>query len=98
MPVRFGEQTTDEMALVFLAVSLAPGADSRAFQQGLILEYVDKFLEQGESITDLPPEIPQAERTMLVMACTLFDKDRDGKLNADERKALIDFLRARMGR
>jgi hypothetical protein len=98
VPVRFGEQTTDEMALVFLAVSLAPGADSRAFQQGLILEYVDKFLEQGESITDLPPEIPQAERAMLVMACTLFDKDRDGKLNADERKALIDFLRARMGR
>jgi hypothetical protein len=94
--VRFGEQTTDEMALVFLAVALAPGANARVFQQSLILEYVDKFLEQGENIADIPPEIPPAQRIGLAMAETLFDKDHDGKLDADERKALVDFLRARM--
>jgi hypothetical protein len=94
--VRFGEQTTDEMALVFLAVALKPGADARAFQQGLILEYVDKFLEQGESIADIPPEIPPAQRISLVLAEGMFDRNRDGKLDVEERKALIDFLRERM--
>ena len=94
--VRFGEQTTDEMGLAFLAVALTPGADARAFQQALILEYVDQFLAQGENIADIPPEIPPAQRTALVMAETLFDKDHDGKLDEDERKSLIDFLRSRM--
>jgi hypothetical protein len=94
--VRFGEQTTDEMAIVFMAVALKPDVDPRAFQQGLILEYVDQFLAQGENIGDIPPEIPFAERTGLMMAEALFDKNHDGKLDSEERKALVDFLRLRL--
>jgi hypothetical protein len=94
--VHWGEQTTDEMALVFLGVALAPGADQRAFQQEMALQYIDAFLEQGDSGMELPPEIPAAQRAQLTLLLSLFDKNHDGKLDAEERKALIDFLRSRM--
>jgi tellurite resistance protein len=53
-------------------------------------------LEQGENTTDFPPEIAPAQRARLALAVALFDRNHDGKLDAEERKALIDFLRDRL--
>ncbi len=94
--VHWGEQTTDEMALVFLGVALAPGADSRAFERSMVIEYIDQFLAQGQSTADFPPEIAPAQRARLAFALALFDRNHDGKLDEEERKSLIDFLRERM--
>jgi hypothetical protein len=94
--VHWGEQTTDEMALVFLGVELPPGTDQRAFQREMAMQYIDAFLEQGENTMDLPPEIPEAQRAQLTLVMLLFDKNHDGKLDAEERKAVMDFLRSRI--
>ena len=51
---------------------------------------------QADDLNDLPPEINAATRARLALAIGLFDRNHDGKLDADERKALMDFLRARL--
>lgn len=94
--VHWGEQTTDEMALAFLNVKLSSLAEQKRFQQLMGLEMVEEFLSQGDSITDLPPEINAATRARIAAAISLFDRNHDGKLDAEERKALMDFLRSRL--
>ena len=94
--VHWGEQTTDEMALAFLGVALPSPGDEQAFQRAMVLEYIDAFLEQGEGTSDFPPEVAPAQRARLALAVSLFDRNHDGKLDAEERKALIDFLRTQL--
>jgi hypothetical protein len=95
VPVHWGEQTTDEMAVAFMSVKLPSVADQQAFQQQIGLEFVNEFLAQADNYNDFPPEINPATATRLKLAIGLFDRNHDGKLDADERKALMDFLRAR---
>ena len=94
--VHWGEQTTDEMAVAFLSVRLNSLADQETFRRQIGLEFIDEFLSQADDIKDLPPEINPASRARLALAIGLFDRNHDGKLDADERKALMDFLRARL--
>ena len=60
------------------------------------LEFINEFLAQADNLKDLPPEINPAARARLTLAIGLFDRNHDGKLDPDERKALMDFLRARL--
>ena len=94
--VHWGEQTKDEMALAFLGVRLPSPADEPAFQKAMAVEMVTEFLQQSDNLNDLPPEVAPAQRLRLQLAMSLFDKNHDGKLDAEERKALIDFVRERM--
>jgi len=94
--VHWGEQTTDEMAVAFMSVKLASLADEQTFQRQMGLEFINEFLAQAEDINDFPPEINAVARARLALAIGLFDRNHDGKLDAEERKALMDFLRARV--
>ncbi len=94
--VHWGEQTTDEMALAFLSVRLPSLADEESFRRLIGLEFINEFLAQADNYNDLPPEVNPATRQRLVLAISLFDRNHDGKLDADERKSLMDFLRARV--
>jgi hypothetical protein len=94
--VHWGEQTTDEMAVAFMSVRLASLADEKTFQQQIGLEFINEFLAQAQNLTDFPPEINPATRARLALAIGLFDRNHDGKLDAEERQALMDFLRARV--
>lgn len=93
--VTFGEQTTDEMAVAFLTVLLPSPADVSAFQKEMRLSLLADLLESGD-INRLRGRIPglNAERAQQMMK--MFDKNGDGKLDADERAALIEFLRTMM--
>jgi hypothetical protein len=94
--VHWGEQTTNEMAVAFLGVKLASMADEQTFQRQIGLEMINEFLSQSEDLNDLPPEVNAATRARLALAIGLFDRNHDGKLDADERKTLMDFLRGRV--
>ena len=94
--VRWGEQTTNEMAVAFLSVRLNSLEDQALFQRQIAIEMIGEFLSQSDDINDLPPEINPAARQRLAMAMALFDRNHDGKLDDQERKTLMDFLRARL--
>ena len=94
--VHWGEQTTDEMALAFLSVKLKSMDDQALFQKQIGLEFINEFLAQADNLSDFPPEISPQARARLTMAIGLFDRNHDGKLDDQERKTLMDFLRARL--
>jgi hypothetical protein len=94
--VHWGEQTTDEMAVLFMGVKLPSVEDEQPFQRAMTLEMISQFLAQGEDIKDLPPEIPAYTRNRLALALALFDTNHDGKLDDQERKALMEFLKTRI--
>jgi mono/diheme cytochrome c family protein len=92
--VRWGEQTTDEMAVAFLSVILPP-LDIAAFQQEIVNQYVEQILGAGANLDDLPPELSAQQRQGLTLAFNLFDANHDGKLDPEESAAIIQFLRLR---
>jgi hypothetical protein len=94
--VRFGEQTKDEMALAFLGLVLPSPADVQPFQRAVVLQYVQDFVRLTDNLNDLPEEIPPAVAGRLRLALGLFDRDRDGKLNAEERATLLKFVQTMM--
>ena len=94
--VRFGEQTKDEMALAFLGLVLPSPADVQPFQRAVVLQYMEDFVRLTENLSDLPPEIPQAMAGRLRLALALFDRDHDGKLNAEERANLLKAVQTMM--
>ena len=87
--VRFGEQTKDEMALAFLGLVLPSPEDVQPFQRAVVLQYVEDFVRLTDNLNDLPEEIPPAMAGRLRLALALFDRDHDGKLNAEERANLL---------
>jgi hypothetical protein len=93
--VTFGEQTTDEMAVAFLTVVLPTPAEVSSFQREMRLSLLADMLESGD-INRLRGRIPglNGERAQQMMK--MFDKNGDGKLDADERAALIGFLKTMM--
>jgi len=96
VPVKFGEQTKDEMGLAFLGIVLPSPADVQPFQRAVVVQYVEDFLRTTERLDDLPEEIPPALAQRLSLALRVFDRDGDGKLNAEERGAALLMVRAMM--
>ena len=94
--VRFGEQTKDEMALAFLGLVLPSPADVQPFQRAVVLQYVEDFVRLTDNLNDLPEEIPPAMVGRLRLALGMFDRDGDGKLNAEERANLLKFIQTMM--
>jgi mono/diheme cytochrome c family protein len=96
-PVRvtWGEQTKDEMAVAFLTVALPSPSDARAFQQELSATYLESIFSEDVTLDDLPREMTPQQRQSVTMVFNLFDKNKDGKLDAEERTALLQFLRNR---
>ncbi len=89
--VKFGEQTTNEMAFTFVSVTLDSPADVAEFRRGTRAEFVASMLENGIDEDALPPE--QAGK--LKMLLNAFDKNHNGKIDPEERQAVVDFLMKR---
>lgn len=96
--VRWGEQTTDEMAIAFLGIMLPKPVDVLPFQQSVQRQQLESIFANLQSFDDLPSEIPPATAQRLKLAMALVDRDKNGKLDDDERTALmrlIDLAQAR---
>jgi mono/diheme cytochrome c family protein len=96
-PVRihWGEETKDEMALVFLTVLLPAQEDIRGLQRDAGRQYVEQFLSQVRTLQDLPYEmLSQDAIGRLTQLFKRFDKNNDGNLDDDERTAMLTFVRA----
>lgn len=92
--VKFGEQTTNEMAFAFVSLTLASPADVPVFRRGARAEFVASMLENGVDETALGPE--RAAR--LKMLLNAFDRNHNGKIDPDERPAVVEFLTKRYER
>jgi hypothetical protein len=84
------------MALAFLGLVLPSPADVQPFQRAVVLQYVEDFVRLTDNLNDLPEEIPPAMAGRLRLALGLFDRDGDGKLNADERANLLRVVQTMM--
>jgi hypothetical protein len=95
-PVRihWGEQTKDEMALVFLTVVVPRRADIPELQRGVRQQYIEQVLNQLETLQDLSDEgLSPTQTERLTQLFKAFDKNGDGKLDADERAAMQKFVK-----
>lgn len=90
--VRWGEQTTDEMAVAFFGILLPKPEDVRPFQQAVQRQMLESILTGLQDFNDLPAEIPPATAEGLKRALALFDRNRNGKLDDDERGGLMRLL------
>ena len=93
IPVSWGEETKNEMAVLFLSVALPSPADVPAFRREMRAAYVEAFLAEGNGINDLPHGIPKAELELFKRIFQVFDKNGDGKLDESERAVLMRYLR-----
>jgi len=93
VPVTWGEETKNEMAVLFLGVVLPSPADVPVFRREMRTAYMESFLAEGNTLADLPPGIPKGELEMIKRVFQTFDKNGDGKLDAEERAALMQYLR-----
>jgi hypothetical protein len=90
--VTWGEETQNEMAVLFLSVALPSPADVPVFRREMRTAYLESFLAEGNGVDDLPPSIPKGELEMLKRLLQTFNKNGDGKLDGDERAALMKYL------
>ena len=86
--VKFGEETTNEMGFAFVSVTLDSPADVPAFKRATRAEFIADMLTNGVDSEALGPE-RAGKLTMLLNA---FDKNHNGKLDPEERPALVQFL------
>jgi hypothetical protein len=86
--VKFGEQTTNEMAFAFVSLTLDSPAQVPAFRAGMRAELIATMLENGVDEEALGPE--RAGKLKLLL--NAFDKNHNGKIDPEERQAVVDFL------
>jgi mono/diheme cytochrome c family protein len=86
--VKFGEQTTNEMAFAFVSLTLDSPAQVPEFRAGMRAELIASMLEQGVDEEALGPE----RAGKLKMLLNAFDKNHNGKIDPEERQAVVDFL------
>ncbi len=94
--VTFGEQTTDEMAVAFLSVILPAPEDVAPFQRDMRLMAIDNLIASTGDVSRLRGRVPGMNGARLQQLMTTFDKNGDGKLDGQERAALMQFLRGVM--
>ena len=90
--VTFGEQTTDEMALLFMQVVLPRADDVLRFRKEFFLGRLEQILLEGGE----PAGVTRRAREILRVAGPRFDANHDGKLGPEERTALLRFLAERI--
>jgi hypothetical protein len=86
--VKFGEQTTNEMAFAFVSLTLASPDLVADFRRGTRAELVASMIENGVDEEALGPE----RAAKLKMLLNAFDKNHNGKIDPDERPALVQYL------
>ena len=84
------------MALAFLGLVLPSPADVQPFQRAVVLQYVEDFVKLTDNLNDLPEEIPPAMAARLRLGLAMFDRDRNGKLDAEERANLLKMIQTMM--
>lgn len=94
--VTFGEQTTDEMAVAFLGVVLPKPEDVAPFQKDMRLLALDNLIASTGDVSRLRGRVPGMNAARLEQLMKTFDKNGDGKLDDQERAALMEFLRGVM--
>lgn len=93
VPIHWGEQTTDEMALAFLNIVVPNADDARELRRDVGRQYVDQFLSQVHTLQDLPYEMISPEASdRLTRLFKFFDKNGDGQLDDAERTAMLTFV------
>src|SRR5262249_8808608 len=85
----YGEETTDEMALLFLLVAVPRLEDAAAFNRAQAIGVIDRFFADGIDPVAMAP----AQTRGLRIAFTHFDANHNGALEPEERTALLRFLR-----
>jgi hypothetical protein len=90
--VTWGEETKNEMAVLFLGVELPSPTDVPAFRSEMRTAYMESFLAEGNTLADLPPGIPTGQLEMIKRVFQMFDKNGDGRLDTEERAALMKYL------
>ena len=92
--IHWGEETKDEMALVFLTVLLPTTDETRDLQRDVGRQYVEQFLSQVRTLDDLPYEMLSPDAvTRLTQVFKMFDKNSDGRLDDAERTAMLAFVK-----
>jgi mono/diheme cytochrome c family protein len=86
--VKFGEQTTNEMAFAFVSVTLDSPAMVPDFRAGVRAEFVANMLANGVDEEALGPQ----RAGQLKLLLNAFDKNHNGKIDPEERQAVVDFL------
>jgi hypothetical protein len=86
--VRFGEQTTNEMAFAFVSVTVDTPEEVPVFQREARAEFVASMIENGVDESGLDPK----SVARLKMLFAAFDKNHNGKIDPDERHAMVEYL------
>ena len=85
--VTYGEQTTDEMGFAFLQVALPNRGDVPAFRRAATLARLEQMIITDD-FTGLSPKLVENIRGAMAM----YDTNHNGKLEPDEREALMKFI------
>jgi len=92
--IHWGEQTKDEMAVVFLSVVLPTRDDITELRRAVTMQYAKQILSQVETLQDLQDESISASATArLERLFKMFDKNGDGRLDDQERAAMLQFVK-----
>ena len=87
--VKFGEQTTNEMAFAFVSVTLDSPADGARFPRrnaGGI------YRQRCSRMAWMKRRWARSAPAQLKMLLNAFDKNHNGKIDPEERQAVVDFL------
>jgi mono/diheme cytochrome c family protein len=87
--VKFGEQTTNEMAFAFVQVTLDSPALVADFQRDANAQFIAWVIDGVLHSDELGPR----QKAQMQMLLGLFDKNKNGHLDDDERPAMIEFLK-----
>jgi len=93
--VRWGEQTSDEMAVAFLAIVLPSPNDAQELSARALMQYLETIFSQDVTLEDLPSEMSRNRGKADHGPSISSTKNKDGKLDGEERVALLQFLRNR---